>query len=130
VTGFYDLTAAGPYLESLYNGGLSLEFLVTSRDGGTVVARSLAPGRWIGKSIEGTPFLRDAGQFERRGLDGARRYYRQVTLAGTGWHFFAGEDKDAVLAPGKRLEHRLLVFLLVGLAAVVAAAVLTYRRLA
>jgi hypothetical protein len=53
-----------------------------------------------------------------------------VTLAGTGWHFFAGEDKDVVLARAKRLEHRLLVILLVGVAAVLASAVLTCRRLA
>lgn len=130
VTGFYDLTAAGPYLASLYNGGRSLEFLVTSQDGGTVVARSLAPRRWVGKSIQGTPFMRDAGGFERRGIDGTRRYYRQVTLEGTGWHLLAGEDKDDVLAAGRHLEHRLLLILLVGLAAVVASAALTYRRLA
>ena len=130
VAGFYDLTAAGPYLASLYNGGLRLEFLVTSQDGGTVVARSLAPRRWVGKSIERTPFMRDAGRFERRGIDGTRRYYRQVTLEGTGWHLLAGRDKDDVLAAGRHLEHRLLLILLVGLATVVASAVLTYRRLA
>src|SRR5439155_16063774 len=130
VVGFADLGALGPQLASLYGGGHPVEFLVTSRDARTVIARSIDPERWIGASLAGTPFARAGDRVERRDLDGRARFYAKATVPGTGWTFYAGEDKSAALADGRQLQNRQLEIILAGLALVLLGSLLAYRRVA
>ncbi|MGH3132639.1 MAG: PAS domain S-box protein [Gaiellaceae bacterium] len=129
VVAFVDLTSIGPHLASLYGGGDPVEFLVTSSDGRTVIARSIDPDRWVGASLAGTAFARAANSVERRDLDGTSRLYAEALVAPVGWRFYAGQDKSAALAAGSRLERRQLGIIGVGLLAVLLAAWLVYRTL-
>ena len=63
-------------------------------------------------------------------MDGVPRLYREATVPGVGWRFFAGEDKAAALAAGDRLRERQLTIILIGLALVLAATWMVYRRVA
>jgi PAS domain S-box-containing protein len=128
VAAFVDLAAIGPALGALYGGANEREFLVVGGDGRTVVARSIDPGRWVGTSIQGTPFEDDKGT-ERRDLDGTSRLYAESSIEGLGWTLLVGEDKEAALAAGDRLERRQLAVILAGLGAVLLAAWLLYRYL-
>jgi PAS domain S-box-containing protein len=128
VAAFFDLTVAGPNLASLYSGGRPMAFLVTSSDGTTVITRSIDPKRWIGTSLAGTTFSSPASAGEHRDLDGKSRLYQSTTVPGTGWKFYVGEDKSAVLATGARLERRQLLIIVIGLLAFLVATLLVYRR--
>jgi PAS domain S-box-containing protein len=128
VAAFVDLAAVGPALAGLYGGGAQREFVVTNDEDQTIVARSLDPSRWIGTSIGGTAFGEDR-QTERRDLDGRTRLYAQAPIGGAGWTLYVGEDKDAALAAGDRLERRQLTIISIGLLAVLIAASLLYRYL-
>jgi PAS domain S-box-containing protein len=127
---FYALEALGPDLANLYAGGKPLEFLVTSRDGRTVLARSIAPRRWVGRSIRATGLQAASGAVERRDLDGDTRLYATAPVPGVGWRFLAGEDERAALTAGNRLRNRQLAIILAGLALVLVAAFIVYRRVA
>jgi two-component system cell cycle sensor histidine kinase/response regulator CckA len=128
VAGFADLAAWGPHLATRYGGGRGTEFLVTTGDRRTVVARSIAPERWIAASLAGTAFARDASKVERQDLDGKPRLYQVSRVAGTGWSLYAGEDRGVALASLDRLKRRQLQMIVVGLAAVLLAGWLVYRR--
>lgn len=130
VAGFLALEPAGPGLARLYGGGGPVEFLVASADGETVLARSIDPGRWVGTSLRGTEFQSAAGQVEHLDLGGTRRLYAEAPVPGVGWRFFAGEEKDAALAASGRLRNRQLIIIIVGLALVLGAAFVVYRRVA
>jgi two-component system, cell cycle sensor histidine kinase and response regulator CckA len=125
VAAFIDLDAAGPRLASLYGGGHPVEFLVTTADGTTVIARSIAPRRWIGSSSAQPPTTTT----ERKDLDGTERLYGTATVPGTGWRFYAGEEAEAALAAGNRLERRELAIIAAGLAVALLAAWLIHRSL-
>jgi two-component system cell cycle sensor histidine kinase/response regulator CckA len=126
---FYALEALGPDLARLYDGGKPLVFLVTSRDGKTVLARSIAPRRWVGKSIK-ADLQATSAAVEHRDLDGKTRLYSTAPVPGVGWRFLAGENKHAALAAGTRLRNHQLEIILAGLALVLAAAFAVYRRVA
>jgi PAS domain S-box-containing protein len=128
IAGFMDLTSVGPELVSLYGGGDPVVFLVVSSNG-TVLARSIAPDRWIGRSLAATPFARSGGGTTRTDLDGVRRLYAEQTVPGTDWRFYAGEDEEAALAAGNRLERRQLAIILVGLLAALLGAWFVHRQL-
>jgi HAMP domain-containing protein len=130
VAGFVDLTSVGPELAALYSGGHPVEFLVTSSDGSTVIARSIDPKRWVGSSLAGTAFARAGDAVDRRDLEGRSRLYGRATVPATGWRFYVGEDKTAALSAGRRLERRQLEIILAGLVAVLLAALVAYRRVA
>jgi two-component system cell cycle sensor histidine kinase/response regulator CckA len=125
VAGFLDLTALAPQLVSQYGGGRPVEFLITSRDGRTVIGRSIDAKRWIGAPISGA-----TSGTERRDLDGTSRFYAQATVPGTGWRLYAGEDKKAALAGAFLLEKEQLMITLAGLFAFLLAALFVYRRVA
>ena len=61
VAGFVDLDLGGAASASLYGGGHPVEFLITTGQRSTVIARSVDPRRWAGASLAGTAFVRDAG---------------------------------------------------------------------
>jgi PAS domain S-box-containing protein len=130
VATFVALAPVGQGLVNVYGGGHPIEFLVTSGDGRTVLARSIDPGRWIGKPLAGTSFASSAGGTERRDLDGKPRLYSEAAIPKVGWKFFAGEDKAAALAAGSRLRERQLAIILAGLVLVLLAALVIYRRVA
>ena len=60
VAAFVDLTSMGSRLAALYGGGHPVEFLITSKNGKTVIARSIDSKRWVGASLEPT-FLGQTG---------------------------------------------------------------------
>ena len=127
---FLALEPLGPDFARLYGGGSSVEFVVTSRDRQTVLARSIAPERWVGESIGRTGFRQASAEVQRPDLDGEERLYADAEVPGVGWQFSAGEDKEAALAAGNRLRNRQLAIILAGLLLVLAAAFAVYRRVA
>ncbi|HEY1512722.1 MAG TPA: PAS domain S-box protein, partial [Gaiellaceae bacterium] len=129
IAGFVDLQSVGPALASLYSGGHQDEFLVTSADGRTVIARSVDPARWIGHPLGTTGYAAIADTGERDDLDGVSRLYASAAVAGPGWHFYVGERTAAVLAASKRLERRGFAVVLAGLLAALLAVLLMQRSL-
>jgi PAS domain S-box-containing protein len=129
VAAFGDLVAVGPSLASSYGGGKPSEFLVTSADGKTVLARSINPLHWVGRSLSGTTFAQAGNAVERRDLNGVTRLYASAPVAGVGWHFYVGESKHATMASDARLKRRQLVVVLVGLLFSLLVAWLVYRRI-
>jgi PAS domain S-box-containing protein len=130
VVAFVALEPLGPSLARLYGGAQPVEFLLTSGDGKTVLARSIEPGRWIGSTLEGSEFASTGGPSERRDLDGEPRLYAQSAVPTAGWKLYAGEEKAAALAAGNTLRERQLLIILVGLAIVLLATLAVYRRVA
>ncbi|HEY1370705.1 MAG TPA: ATP-binding protein [Gaiellaceae bacterium] len=130
VAAFAALDPVGAHLASLYGGGHPLEFVVVDRSNERIVARSIAPSRWIGASIRGTPFATTPQQAERTDVAGKRRLYGAASVAGIPWTLWVGEDKSAALAPGERLRNRQLAIILGGLAVVLIATLVIYRRVA
>jgi PAS domain S-box-containing protein len=129
VVAFADLGAGGRDLAKQFGGGRPVEFLVTSRDGNTVIARSLDPDRWVGKSLQSSSFAAAGDQVDRVDLDGTSRLYAMSAVPGVGWNLYVGEDKRAALASVARLANRELVIILLGLGAFLLAASLTYFSL-
>jgi PAS domain S-box-containing protein len=129
VAGFLDLSSVGPQLVSLYGGGKPVVFLIASSNG-TIVARSKAPGRFIGKRLAGTTLAPKLnGSAERRDLDGVPRLYAEAAVPGAGWRFYAGENAAAVLADSRRLEQRQLMIIGIGLLVSLFGAWFVQRRL-
>jgi PAS domain S-box-containing protein len=104
--------------------------LVASTDRRRVLARSIEPERWIGTSLDGTPFALGADKSERRDLNGRDRIYREAHVAGVDWILAVGEDKSIALAAQRRLEDRQLLIIGVGLILFLATAAMVHRRLA
>src|SRR5438270_4091882 len=130
VAAFVDLDTTGPELASLYGGGHPIEFLVTSGDGRTVVARSVHAKRWIRASLADSPFLRFEGNGQHPDVEGRSRIYAETTVPGAGWRFYAGEDSSAALADQHHLERRQLEIILAGLALALLATFFIYRPVA
>jgi two-component system cell cycle sensor histidine kinase/response regulator CckA len=130
VAGFVDLVSLGPRLAALYGGAQPVAFLVASKDGKTVIARSAAPAQSVGRSLSETSFARSPDAAERRDLDGVVRLYRSAIVPGVGWRFFAGERKSVALSAATRLERRESAIVLGGLLAMLLGLLVTYRRVA
>ncbi|HWM10783.1 MAG TPA: ATP-binding protein [Solirubrobacteraceae bacterium] len=130
VVAFLALEPAGATLADLYGGGHPIDLLVTTADGGAVIARSTGAERWVGRSIADTPFARAAGTVDRPDLDGRPRLYAQTVVPDAGWRLYVGEDREAALAAGNRLRNRQLAIILVGFALVLVATLFVYRRVA
>jgi two-component system cell cycle sensor histidine kinase/response regulator CckA len=130
VAAFFDLTAVGSHLAARYGGSRGAEFLLARGGRRTILARSLAPGRWIGSSLAAHGFPAAAASFERRDLDGTERLYAQVKVPGIDWTLTVGEEKAAALAAQSRLERRQLLIIAAGLLTFLAAAGAVHRRLA
>jgi PAS domain S-box-containing protein len=130
VAAFVDLDTTGPQLASLYGGGHPIEFLVTSGNGRTVIARSVHAKRWIGASLADSPFLRFEGNGQHPDVEGRSRIYAETTVPGVGWRFYAGEDSAAALADQHRLERRSFEIIVAGLALALLATFFIYRQVA
>jgi two-component system cell cycle sensor histidine kinase/response regulator CckA len=126
VAAFVALTPIARGLADLYGGGRPVEFLITSADGRTVLTRSIDPARWVGAPLAGTAFARNGG----RDVDGTARLYEHSVVPGTGWRFYAGEDKSAALAAGNHLRERELAIILAGFLLMLLSTWAVYRRVA
>jgi PAS domain S-box-containing protein len=115
------LTLSGPH---------HLEFVVTTANGATVVARSIRPDAWVGKPVPGTPFAGAAGQAEHSDLDGTPRLYGQALVAKPGWRVFAGDSTAQAFAAANQEVIRQLVITLLALLVFLLAALVLYRRIA
>lgn len=129
VAAFADLAPVAQSLAELYSGGHRDEFLVTSADGRTVLTRSIAPRRWSGRPLppRDLPAVRGGTHVD---VEGASRFYEESAVTPLGWRVYVGEDKASALAAGDSLRDRELWILAAGVAAVVLATLLIYRRVA
>jgi PAS domain S-box-containing protein len=114
-------------LVTLYGQGDPVALLLTSRDGRTVLSRSLDSSRWIGASLDGTAFA-DGKSGTLRDLDGRERIYSMLRVPGTGWRVFVGADEAAVLADARGLARRQLEIIVTGLVLMLIGLWLVYRR--
>jgi PAS domain S-box-containing protein len=129
IVAFADLTALGPHLATLYGGGRPTVFLVTTADNRTVIARSMQPAQWIGKSLD-PGFTNPKLGSEWRDLDGVTRLYAHAPNSKGRWNVYVGEDKSAVLASVTQLRNRQLTLIGAGLLLLLLAAALIYRKVA
>jgi PAS domain S-box-containing protein len=127
---FAYLDAMGPGLATTEGGPRHLEFLVTTADGQTAITRSIAPARWVGANLAGTPFGQPSAKTDRKDLDGTQRLYGQATVPGLGWHIYAGTSRAQALAAANQVSQRELGISLAGLLLFLGAAVVLYRRIA
>ncbi|MGH3205560.1 MAG: hybrid sensor histidine kinase/response regulator [Streptosporangiaceae bacterium] len=123
-----NLASLGPSLATELGGAGDREFVVTA--GAVVLSRSIQPGAWTGKPVAGTPFAGAVGQAEHRDLDGTLRLYGQAAVPGTGWRVFAGASAAATFGAASALSDRQILITLIGLAVLLAAALVLYRRIA
>jgi PAS domain S-box-containing protein len=129
VAGFVNLRPMAAELVRLYGAGLPLMLMVTDDEHDRILGRSADARHWIGRSVAGTPFAGDA-HGELNGPDGITRFFASAKVPGTHWRVTVGESRALAVAPGQRLERRELYIILVGLAGVLIAAALVYRRTA
>ena len=129
VVGFVDLTGLGPSLASRFAGPQGLEFLVTTADGKTAIARSIDPERWIGTGLDGTPFAQASDAVERPDVDGVPRIYASATVAGAGWKLYAGARRDAALVPAQDLFRQHVEITLAGMVVLLLGTLVLYRRM-
>ncbi len=125
---FLDLDPVGADLAAAFGGPRGLEFLVTTADGQTVLARSVDPARWIGTPLAATGFARAGAQVDRSDLDGTRRLYASATVPPGGWRVWAGADRRGALAAANHLYRQGAGLIAATLAIVLLAAVLVQRR--
>jgi PAS domain S-box-containing protein len=124
---FLDLTPAGPYLGRQFASGVDqLEFLVTTHDGRTVIARSIDSAKWVGVNISRTPFATTSGA-DKTDLNGTARWYAEAD-GPSGWKVYVGADKATALAAAARLQQRYLGTVAVGAVAVMLAILFAYRQ--
>lgn len=124
------LAPLGPSLAATLGGPRHLEFLVTTPDTKTALARSIEPARWVGATLAGTPFAGSAGQVVRPDVTGTTRLYGTSAVASTGWIVFAGADEAAALAAADEAANRGLAIILAGVGVMLVAVFVVYRRIA
>ena len=127
VAGFADLADLGTTLAARFGGPHQLEFVVTTADGKTALARSIDATLWAGKNIEGTSFASTAG-LTRSDLDNTTRVYGVATAGARGWQVFAGTEQSAILASASGLFQRQLVVIAIGFLAILIGSLFVYRR--
>jgi PAS domain S-box-containing protein len=130
VAAIVTLAPLGPSLAASLGGARHLEFLVTTKDRKTVLTRSLAPARWVGADLAGTPFARSGGGVERQDVDGTARLYAHFAVASTAWIVFAGADKAAALTAADELSNRSLAIIVAGVGVMMLVTSVVYRRIA
>jgi signal transduction histidine kinase len=129
VVAFVDLAPVGAEIARRYAGVGHLEFVVTTANGGAVLARSLPPARWIGASLAGTAFSGSASSGQRADLDGTQRLYGMATAAGTGWQVYAGGTVSEALDAANQRFRQELAILLIGLGLVAIGCSFVYRAI-
>jgi PAS domain S-box-containing protein len=130
VLGVVALAPVGPNLAGMLGGAHQLEFLVTTTDSNTVLARSLQPALWVGTKLTDTPFNGSAGPVERRDVDGTTRLYGRAAIGSTTWLVFAGADRNAALAAADQLSNWSLAIILAGVGLMLVGSFIVFRRIA
>ena len=126
---FLDLTPIGPRLASEYGSGVhQLEFLVASRDGSVIVARSIDSAKWTGKKLMGTSFMQSPDAIERNDVSGNLRWYGHASINTGGWKVYVGADKSAALTDAGRLQDRAIEIVAAGTGLVLLSLFVAYRR--
>jgi PAS domain S-box-containing protein len=126
---FLDLAALGPKLAADLGSGVhQLEFLITSKDGETVILRSIDPARWIGRSL--TEISSGTGSASQPDLNGTQRIYGRSTIDPAGWRVYVGADEAAALSAADQLSNRSLAIILGGVAVMLLVTSVVYRRIA
>jgi PAS domain S-box-containing protein len=128
---FLDLAPVGPKLLSEFGSGVhQLEFVVTSGDGKLVVARSINPAAWVGKSTEGTAFAVSANATTRQDLSGTSRIYSEAAAGVAGWRVYVGADEAAAVAGADVLANQGMAIILGGVAVMLVLTFVMHRRVA
>ena len=130
VVAVVDLAPLGPNLAATLGGSRHLEFIVTTADTGTALARSVDPARWVGANLASTAFARSAGQVERPDVSGTTRVYGTSAVAPTAWLVYAGADAAAALSAADLSANRGLAIIAGGVAVMLVVAFVVYRRVA
>ena len=127
----FDLAPIGPKLATKFGSGVNqLEFLVTSRDGKSIVTRSIDSDKWTGASLEGTPFATSSDPVERIDVAGTPRWYGRSTVASTGWSVYVGADRAAALSAASRLQLQEFAIVAFGVLLTLLALAFVYRQVA
>jgi PAS domain S-box-containing protein len=129
VAAIVEFAPLGPNLAATLGGPRQLEFLVTTNNDKTVLARSLQPSRWVGKPLAGTAFASAAGQVERPDLEGRTRLYASSAVGSTSWLVYSGADEGAALAAGDSSSNRSLAIILAGTGIMLIVIFVVYRRI-
>ena len=127
IAGFVDLAGLGPVLGSRFAGPDDYEFLITTADRKTAVGRSVDSSRWVGVSLDGTPFAATVGQSDGRDVDGAPRVYAQAPVGGYDWRIYAGVDTGLALTSVSDLVGRNLWINAAGLILLLVGTLVVYR---
>ena len=126
VVAFADLTDLGPTLAARFGGPRKLEFLVTTPDGKTALARSVDAARWSGASVESTAFANTSGS-TRPDVDNTTRLYGIATAGARAWKVYAGAEQSLVVSSADNLTVRNLMVTSVGLVAFLIGTLFLYR---
>jgi PAS domain S-box-containing protein len=128
---FLDLEALGPKLAAELGSGVhQLEFLVTTRDGETVILRSIDPARWIGRSVTGFGTVGGSAPVSQPDVSGTQRIYGRSTIDPAGWRVYVGADEASALSAADQLSNRGLVIILAGVCVMLLVTSVVYRRIA
>jgi PAS domain S-box-containing protein len=93
VAAILELRGIGPKLASEFSSGVyALEFLVVSRDGSAIVARSIGDSTWTGKLLAGTRFHRAPSDGTGPDVGGTTRFYSSSAVVSAGWTVYVGAD--------------------------------------
>jgi signal transduction histidine kinase len=123
-----ELDSIGPALDAQFGTGTSpAKYTIVSADRATEIASS---GRGTGRDTSGTSFAtklrRSENTFED--LDGTERIYASRTVAGKGWHLYAGISTDDAFSAARRALTERGIFALAILIIVLAVGAVIQRR--
>jgi PAS domain S-box-containing protein len=126
-----ELAPVGPKLSTEYSSGINqLEFLVTTADGKTIIARSIDTDKWTGASLVGTPFATSTDPVDRSDVTGTRRWYGESTVPSLGWRVYVGADQAAATTAASRLQQQEFGIIAIGVLLTLLALAFVYRRVA
>ena len=127
---FIDLASVGPNLAQQFGSGVNqLEFLITTADGHTVIARSINPATWVGADISSTQFAAAGSATDKVDVNGTPRWY-STAVGPSGWKVYVGADKATALSGAAQLQQSYFVIIAVGVVVVMLTIFLAYRQVA
>ena len=126
-----DLAPVGPKLSGEFGSGVNqLEFLVTTRDEKTIVARSVDSDKWSGASLAGTPFATSTDPVDRADVNGTRRWYGESTVPSLGWKVYVGANQAVAMTAASHLQYQEFGIIAFGVLLTLLALGFVYRRVA
>jgi signal transduction histidine kinase/ActR/RegA family two-component response regulator len=102
---------------------------------GIMIAHSIAPEQWIGKTVSDTPAIatmleRGEGTLRAAGFDGRDRLWAFRPVAGTDWIAYGSVAADVALAPGRQRALWATILIAVIVVATIVLAAYTAQRIA